>query len=246
MRANRTIMGMPIIVEVVGSDPENEALIEQVFSYLTEVDVKYSTYKDSSLISRYNRGEIAPAELDQETKDILAACEHWRVQTDGYFDIHHNGLVDPSGYIKGYAIEQAAKILRKEGIANFYISAGGDVVATGQNNELKPWRVGIRHPKEPAKFAKFLELSNLAIATSGNYERGAHMYNPHTGRFAHSLLSVSVIGDSIITADVLATSVFVMGETSGAKLVEQFGYGLVLITPDERLHANEYASKLFV
>src|SRR5437763_16765265 len=107
MKQFQLLMGMPINVEVV--DPSvTEADIEKVFAYFRAVDETFSTYKEHSEISKINRGELCEEEYSDEMKTILALSKQNKQETQGYFDIYHNRIADPSGIVKGRPILQAA------------------------------------------------------------------------------------------------------------------------------------------
>ena len=144
MKHLQLLMGMPITVEVV--DPGvTEADIEKVFAYFRTVDDTFSTYKEHSEIAKINRGELGEEAYSDDMKTILAVSEQTRQETRGYFDIRHNGILDPSGIVKGWAILQAAHLLKEAGLTNFYIDPGGDIQVAG-NKDGEPWRIGIRNP----------------------------------------------------------------------------------------------------
>jgi FAD:protein FMN transferase len=172
----------------------------RVFAWLRWVDATFSTYREDSQISRLDRGMLArPHPL---VRSVLARCEALRVETGGLFDARAGGRLDPSGYVKGWAVQRAAAF----GRGRFLIDAGGDVVLRGT------WRVGIRHPYEPDRLAAAITVSDCAVATSGTYERGPHIFDPRTGRPATGLSSVTVIGRDLGTADAYATAAFVAGD----------------------------------
>lgn len=130
MKQLQLLMGMPITVEVV--DPGvTEADIATIFAYFRSVDETFSTYKEHSEISKINRGELGADEYSDDMKTIFALSEQTRQETRGYFDIRHNGIVDPSGIVKGWAILQAATMLKAAGFMHFYIDAGGDIQVAG-------------------------------------------------------------------------------------------------------------------
>lgn len=209
VKATELIMGMPITVEVIDSDETND--LTTIFAYFQQVDEHYSPYKPDSEVSRLNAG-LAPQHASQEMRDILALCEETKRQTDGYFDIEHHGRIDPSGLVKGWAIQQAAGRLLARGRQHFYIEAGGDIAAQGQNAEGQPWRVGIRNPFNSEQIIKILAISDRGVATSGSYIRGRHIYDPHSGRAApDSIKSLTVVGPNIYDADRFATAAFAMG-----------------------------------
>jgi thiamine biosynthesis lipoprotein len=223
-------MGMPISLEVVG---EAEDAVERVFEYLREVDETFSTFKPGSVISRINRGELQPAAAPAEVRQVLADCEVMRRRTDGYFDIRRGKGIDPSGLVKGWSIGEAAKLLALEGAHNFCLEAGGDIVVRGMNPDGKEWHVGIRNPRQRDEIVKVLKLTGMAVATSGTYERGEHIYDPHTGKAATTWLSLTVVGPDIVTADVFATAACAMGP-GGPVWVAKQGLECYTIGHDER------------
>ena len=211
-------MGMPITVEIVGGD-NGEAVVQAVFDYFTAVDRKYSTYKQDSEISRINQG-LPRRQWSPEMRQILQLCEDTKQQTDGYFDIEHKGKLDPSGLVKGWAIEQAAKLVRDRRIKDFYIEAGGDIQADGINTTGEPWKIGIENPFNRHEIVKVIRVSGLGVATSGTYIRGQHIYDPHTpDKPVHTVKSLTVIGPNIYEADRFATAAFAMGE-KGIEFIE--------------------------
>lgn len=211
MRQAKIIMGMPVTVEVT-DQKATVRTFEQVFKYFRGVDQRFSTYKESSEISRINRGEIQPSDYSPPMKEILQLAEQTRRQSDGYFDIGPVGHCDPSGVVKGWAIGEAANILARQGWENFYVEAGGDIQTRGYNSRGEKWRVGIRNPFNLGQNVKVIELGDGAIATSGTYERGQHIYNPKNAwRKEGEIVSLTVIGSNILDADRFATAAFAMG-----------------------------------
>lgn len=210
MKQTRLLMGMPITVEIVDSTATQDDL-EQVFALFVAVDSRFSTYQEDSEISRINRGELSPAGYSAEMRTILALGKQTRKETQGYFDIQHNGKIDPSGIVKGWAIQQAAQHLKKQGFHHFYIDAGGDIQVAGYNKGSL-WRVGIRNPFQRGENVKILELTDRGIATSGTAIRGQHIYNPHEPDAPLlEIVNITVIGPDIYEADRFATAAFAMG-----------------------------------
>ena len=146
-----------------------------------------------------------------------------------------DGRLDPSGFVKGWAVEAAAGILDAAGARNYCLNAGGDVIARGEPEPGSPWRIGIRHPEIPDRVATILEARDLAVATSGGYERGDHIGDPHTGRPALGLLSVTVVGPHLAEADAYATAAFAMGEAGLSWIATLPGYAGCMITAGRRL-----------
>lgn len=210
MRQTELIMGMPITIEIVDSDAAQ--LLQDTFEYFRVVDARYSTYKPDSEISRINNG-LPEREWSEEIRQVFAMCEETKQQTDGYFDIWHDGRRDPSGLVKGWAIHEAAKRLRSAGVRNFYIEAGGDVQAVGVNDEIQPWSIGIRNPFDRDEIIKVLQVKDAGVATSGTYIRGQHIYDPHRPNASlESVASLTVVAENIYDADRFATAAFAMGK----------------------------------
>ena len=211
MKHLQLLMGMPITVEVV--DPGvTEADIEKVFAYFRAVDDTFSTYKEHSEIAKINRGELGEEAYSDDMKTILAVSEQTRQETRGYFDIRHNGILDPSGIVKGWAILQAAHLLKDGGLTNFYIDAGGDIQVAG-NKDGEPWRIGIRNPFNRKEIVKVLVVTDKGVATSGTAIRGQHIYDPHNPDTSlQDVVSLTVIGPNVFEADRFATAAFAMGK----------------------------------
>ncbi|MDB5179312.1 MAG: thiamine biosynthesis protein [Patescibacteria group bacterium] len=222
-------MGMPITITLAsGGDAK---LLDEAFAIFTAVDLRFSTYKPDSEISQINAGRLKPRGYSSQMREVLAKCAAAKQATHGYFDIEHNGRLDPSGLVKGWSIQKVADFLTSQHIRDFYVDAGGDIVAAGHNSQDEPWSVGIRHPEHRDKNVKILYLSDLAVATSGTSERGEHIYNPHSPDTPTGLLSLTVVGPTIETADVLATTAFAMGAKTGLNFISaQPGYEAFAIT----------------
>jgi thiamine biosynthesis lipoprotein len=221
MKDTRIIMGMHITVEIV--DPQvTPKIFEEIFSYFTAVDKQFSTYKNDSEIMRINRGEIPKDNYSSEMQEVFLLAEKTKQETFGYFDIKKpDGTLDPSGIVKGWAIKNAAEILLKKGLQNFYIDAGGDVQSHGLNQEGKKWLIGIRSPFNVKDIIKIVHVKGQGVATSGSYIRGQHIYNPYIPeKKLIDVVSLTVIGSDILEADRFATAAFAMGK-DGINFIEQ-------------------------
>ncbi len=220
MKETRILMGMPITVEI---PKESLALnsIDQVFDYFNCVEQKFSPYKETSEVSKVNQGLLPINEYSTDMEQVLKLCEETKSLTDGYFDIFHNGKIDPSGLVKGWAIYNASKILDKYEFQNYYIEAGGDIQVKGKNEKNELWRIGIRNPFNIQEIIKIVQIGNQGIATSGTYIRGQHVYNPHQrNQDISEIVSLTVIGPNIYEADRFATAVFAMGKR-GIEFIEK-------------------------
>jgi FAD:protein FMN transferase len=238
------IMGTAIGLDL--RDSIDPAVVEAAFELLRDIDARFSTYRPDSEISRLGRGELTEAECSADVLDVLAMCEEVRVQTGGAFDIRAgrgSAGPDPSGLVKGWALERAAQRLDAGGARNFSLNGGGDIVARGLAGG-RPWRIGIRHPDLADRVAAVIAVSDLAVATSGLYERGGHIVDPRTGRAPHGLRSVTVVGPSLTFADAYATAAFVMGLDGLRWIATLPGYGACGITTDDRLVSTPLFDKV--
>jgi FAD:protein FMN transferase len=229
------VMGMPIGVDVC--DREIAAsTVDRVYQWLRFVDATFSTYRADSEISRLNRGELELEDTHPAVRSVLRRCERLRVQTGGYFDVRATGLgaapIDPSGLVKGWAVAGAAKILEQAGARNYCVNAGGDVQLGGRSWDGESWRVGIQHPEVRDRVAAVLVASDVGIATSGAYERGEHIVDPHTGTPAEGVLSVTVLGPDVASADAYATAAYAMGPDGARWCAELKDYAALVILAD--------------
>ena len=211
MRSLRDVMGMPVTVDVRDRGAKGQAL-DQVFADLEFVDQVFSPFIPDSEVSRIGRGELRPEEGSAVLQQVLNLCDLYETATDGYFSAWIAGRLDPSGLVKGWAIDRACDILDGYGYRDYYVEAAGDVRTRRPSGTGAPWRIGIRHPVEREKVTRIIEAGDLAVATSGTYEKGAHILDPHTGTEVTRWLSFTVVGADIMQADVYATAAFAMGD----------------------------------
>ena len=210
------VWGSIVFVETVGPSVEDlNAGIDECQSFFELVDEVFSTYKEGSQVSRLRRGEISIGDCSADLQEVWQLCLTSKALTFGSFDPWAViGGFDPSGYVKGWASDRAIKILKSHGANCVQINAAGDLSLAGGNivdEKLIPWKIGIRHPEEAHTIVKMIEIYDGAIATSGTYERGAHIGDPHTGLIAIGARSATVIGPDGGLADALATALIVAG-----------------------------------
>jgi thiamine biosynthesis lipoprotein len=229
------IMGLPVSVHVRGPQADSPVVtgaVATVFAELRMIDALFSPYRPESHVSALNRGEPVHEPL---VDAVIELCEQACVRTGGFFDAHlptRSGttVFDPSGLVKGWAVERASAHL--DGY-ECYLSAGGDMVVRGG-----AWRVGIEDPARPDRLLTVIDAADCAVATSGPAHRGAHIVNPHTGRPAGGLRSVTVIGPSLTWADVYATAAVARGPEAVTWLAELPGYEALLVGDDGGLLAT--------
>lgn len=232
------VMGIPVMVEVADGEVD-EADVDRVFEWLRFVDRTFSTYISDSEISRINAGRLALRDAHPAVRSVVSRCEKLRRQTIGYFDIAAAGgggrTIDPSGFVKGWAIEGAGRILARAGARNWYVNAGGDICLHGAPPGAAGWRVGIQHPGERMALAAVVELRDGAIATSGAYERGEHIVDPHTNLAPSGVESVTIIGRDLATVDAYATAAYAMGRKGAQWAARLQGHGAIVIFADGRI-----------
>lgn len=154
---------------------------------------------------------------------------------------------DTGGIAKGYAADLAVSVLKQEGIKGGLVAVAGDIKAFGTKPDGRPWLVGIRNPRPKDKDDEVIatiELKDMAISTSGDYERFFikdgkryhHIMNPKTGQPAIGCQSVTVITKEGVFTDGFSTSIFVLGPERGLRLLEEMGYGGVIIDTGGKIH----------
>lgn len=202
-----------------------DAAIVEVTEFAHEVDRAFSTYKSESFISRLRRGEVEIGQCPADVQEVWDACQNAKYLSDGAFDPWAvTGGFDPSGYVKGWAADRIAASLLQAGCAHIQVNAAGDLTLRGGNildsGEIEPWKIGVVNPDNRQEVLRIFEIFDGAIATSGTYERGAHITDPATGVIAIGAASATVIGPDGGLTDAMATALMVTGD-DGAQLFGQ-------------------------
>lgn len=236
------VMGTMVSIDIreprVGEAATRRALAGAV-AWLHHVDEVFSTYRPDSEISRLGRGDLRVGEASEEVREVLQTCVEIGLATDGAFDAFAlpaaNGTrLDPSGYVKGWALERAAAMLERDCSDHLCVNGGGDVAVRGRPGPERAWRVGIRHPELADKLATWVDLGSFrAIATSATYERGAHIVDPRLHQPVTDIASATVLGDDLGITDAYATAVFVMGVDGIAWIERQAGFEAFVITHED-------------
>jgi FAD:protein FMN transferase len=208
-----------------------DQVLGRAVSWLHWVDATFSPYRDDSDVSRFGRGSVTLAECAPELAEVLAACADVTARSGGYFTIRPGGRFDPSGYVKGWAIERAAAMLTTAGSPEHSVNGGGDIQCVGDRGPGQPWRVGIADPLRPGTLALVVTGRDFAVATSGIAERGPHIVNPHTGHPATGLTSITVVGSTLAATDAYATAAFAMGPGARDWVEGLDGYDAFAVTP---------------
>ena len=205
------VWGTVVFIDVT-SDIDIEPAITTVKQYVQKVDELFSTYKESSIISQLCRGEIEIEHCPPEVIEVWNLCAFVKELTEGAFDPWAvAGGFDPSGLVKGWAADNCAEILLAAGADHIQVNAAGDLALRGGFTPEQPWSIGVVNPDNRLEILQTFEISDGAIATSGTYERGAHINDPYTGMIAIGAKSATVIGPNGAIADALATALMVAG-----------------------------------
>lgn len=201
-------------------------------SALQRADEVFSTWKADSPMSRLRRGEVTSDQVPPEVAGVLDACRTARELTDGWFDPWAlPGGVDPTGYVKGWAAERALDALRMPDVAAAVVNAAGDIASFGAPAPDAPFRFAVVDPADTTRYACVVEHTG-AVATSGTYERGQHLFDPRSGRAASAAASATVTGPELGLADALATAVAVAGHDMLARIDALDGFEALVIGHD--------------
>jgi thiamine biosynthesis lipoprotein len=202
------------------SDADLTLAMKQVIDFCEKVDEEFSTYNDKSWVSWLRRGEIAIENCPDDVIEVWDLCAQAKWLSDGAFDPWAvTGGFDPSGLVKGWAADKCADMLAAAGIEHVQVNAAGDLALRGgwfdsAAEEIKPWSIGVVNPNNTLEVVKIYEITDGAIATSGTYERGAHIQDPQTGMIAIGAASATVVGPLGWLCDAMATAVMVGGADS--------------------------------
>ena len=232
-RVMGTVVSFLVPGPAIGS-ADADAAVGAACASLHRIDAIFSTWDDTSPVSRLRRAEAQLTDMPPEVSEVLALCRTAREMSRGWFDPWAMpGGVDPTGLVKGWAVQRAADLLRQAGLTAAMVNGGGDLAVFGAPEPSQPhWRIGVRHPWRPDALAAILRIRDGGVATSADYERGPHLIHPGTGKPVRGAASASVTGPDLALADALATALAVGGEdalTAIAGLSEYAGY---LIRPD--------------
>jgi thiamine biosynthesis lipoprotein len=225
------VMGMPISLALRGRHTDDAAARgawAEALAALRDVDRVFSTYRSDSFVSRLGREEITVEDCPPEVAEVLALGEVARLQSRGAFDVRRDGVLDPSGVVKGWAVERAARPLRALPDTDFCLSAGGDLVCRVAGPESPDWRIGIEDPHDPTRVVAVVPVRNGAVATSGLVHRGGHVVDARTGTVPDHVASVTVVHDDLTWADIDATAAFALGPDAARWLRGRRRTGLVV------------------
>ena len=213
------VMGMPVSLALRGrhsAGARADAAWADVLAVLHEADRVFSTYRPDSCVNRLDRGELYLEDCPPDVHEVLDLGELARLESGGAFDVRREGAdgrrhLDPSGVVKGWAVQRAARFLAEVPDTDSCLSAGGDMVCHVASDG-PPWRIGVEDPHDPRRVLATVPVSTGAVATSGSTHRGAHVVDARTGRPATALASVTVLGPELVWADIDATAALALGD----------------------------------
>jgi thiamine biosynthesis lipoprotein len=234
------VMGMPVSLALRGrhvDDAAARAAWAEARAALHEVDRVFSTYRPDSSVSRLARGEVDVAECPPEVAEVLALGAEAERVSGGAFSIRLPGpdglpRLDPTGVVKGWAVERAAAPLRELAGTDFCLSAGGDMACRTLDPEAPPWRIGVEDPADPRRILAVVPVLTGAVATSGTARRGQHLLDARTGRPPAGVASVTVVAGSLTWADIDATAAYAQGPDAARWLETRPGRSGLVVWAD--------------
>ncbi len=237
------VMGMPVSLALRGRHTDDvlaRVAWAEALDVLHEADRVFSTYREDSVVSRLDRGEIDLDDCPSEVAEVLALAESARVASGGAFDVNRAGPdgavhLDPSGVVKGWAVQRAAGAFVALDDTDVCLSAGGDMVCRVTDPARPAWRVGVEDPHDPTRVVAIVPVRQGAVATSGLARRGAHVVDARTGRPPEHVASVTVVADDLTCADLDATAALAMDVGAAAWLRRRGRTGLVVSSTGSRV-----------
>jgi FAD:protein FMN transferase len=234
-------MGMPISLARRGrhaETPDSELAWQEALRILRNADAVFSTYREDSWISRLERGEVDLVDGPAEVAEVFDIADQARIQTAGAFDIWRPDLegrirIDPSGIVKGWAIERATKSFDHLEETDVCLSAGGDMTCRTRVPGSLGWNIGIESPAATSEIVAVVPVKNGAVATSGTAHRGNHITDPRSTQSPAYFASITVIGDDLTWVDIEATAAFVMGPSAITWLEGRSRTGVTVRTDGE-------------
>ena len=221
LRAQFPVWGTIVDVDIASHDVSQydlNAAMQTVKDFCHGVDEDFSTYIDSSWITRLRRGTVDIAQCPASVQEVWKLCLQAKYLSDDAFDPWAvDGGFDPSGLVKGWAADICADLLVGAGAQHVQVNAAGDLALRGgyfdtNDATVKPWKIGVVNPDNKQEVLQVFEIMDGAIATSGTYERGAHITDPYTGMIAIGAKSATVVGAEGWLCDALATGLMVAGQ----------------------------------
>lgn len=239
-------------IQAVCVDPEVFDLIERSLRISAVTDGAFDITYGSADKRLWNFDQQMTSLPDAQTAaEMVRLIDYRKVLLDksrySVFLMEKGMRIGFGGIGKGYAADKAKALLLREGVTSGIVNASGDLITWGQQANGQPWTIGIAHPDNAAQAFSRLNISNMAIATSGNYEkyvvidgkRYSHTINPRTGMPVTGIKSVTIISPYAEIADAMATPVMVMGVKAGLSLINQIDHlACILIDDNNKIYTS--------
>jgi len=233
-------MNLPISLALRGrhaADQVGREAWSEVMGVLREVDRVFSPFLPDSCISRIARNEVAVADCPPEVAEVLALGDREAAASDGAFAVRRTSpdggrLLDPTGVVKGWAVERAALHLHALDDTDFCLSAGGDLTCRTADPLSPPWRVGIEDPFDAQRLVAVVAVRTGAVATSGTSHRGEHLVDARSGQVPSGVASVTVMAATLTWADMDATAAFARGREAATWLRARPGRSGLVVWAD--------------
>jgi thiamine biosynthesis lipoprotein len=232
--------------EWVGTSPETIQVIKraQEISELSEGGFDITVAPLIELWRKARGVKIPPSAEEVKEKLGLVNFKNIEMDRERRVFLKKKGMaIDLGGIAKGYAVDRGFELLKSLGYKNLIVNAGGDLRVGGLKNS-QSWSIGIQNPRESKNFLARISVSDMAVATSGDYERFFiyqgkryhHIFNPKDGFPAEGCQSVTIVTKDCITADALATAVFVLGGEKGYSLCQKLdGVDCIIVDKEGKI-----------
>lgn len=242
-RAVFPVMGTMASIVAAPSDVDElgEARIARALAAarttLESLDQRFSHHRADSDINRWVAGRAVSTDAVAEIEHVLRQCGLLHGASDGVFRARNprTQALDTAGYVKGYAISAATSTLRCHGLRNVVVGVGGDAFCSGVAAFDRAWRVAVQDPTRTYAVVAMIEAGDQGVATSGQAQRGAHIWNQRT---SGDLLSFTVVGPDIAQADAFATIGFAMGASGMEWVRVHEGYRSIVVLPDGTVRSD--------
>jgi thiamine biosynthesis lipoprotein len=257
------LMGTLVTIHVVTPDtPGSNEALDRAFGWFHEIEARCTRFDEASELKQLTTRAGVPVPVSSILFEAIRFAVTVAEDTSGAFDPVHQPLerlepaptyrdieidtarqtiavrrpltMDLGAVAKGLAVDAAARELLP--FKNFAIDAGGDLYLGGVNEQGVPWSVGIRHPRLDGRLIDSLRVSDKAVCTSGDYERGDHIVDPRAGTSPAAIASVTVVAPTAMLADALGTAAFVLGPVEGIGLLTRHGVEGLIVTPALERH----------
>ncbi len=244
------LMGMPVSLALRGrhaGTAAGDAALAEVVTELRWVDRVFSMWRADSFASRLRRGELTLDGCPPEMAEVLGLAQRAERESGGAFSAYlptpeGELAFDPTGVVKGWAVERAARWLARLDATDYCLSAGGDMVCRVVDPGRPAWQVGIEDPADPGRLVARVPVRAGAVATSGTARRGSHLVDARTGRAPRGIASVTVVAASLTWADIDATAAYAQGGRAADWLRRRPGRIGLVVWADGRRELVESAA----